>query len=45
VLTDSLDASPRQAVEALDDLARLRRRARGSPGAPWFPLRWPASAP
>ncbi len=40
VLTDrsGLHASPRQAAEALDDLARLRRRARRSLGAPWFPL-------
>jgi len=38
VLADPLDASPRQAAEALDDLARLRQRTRRSLGAPWFPL-------
>jgi len=38
VLADPLDASPRQAAEALDDLARLRRRTRRSLGRPWFPL-------
>ncbi len=38
MLADPLDASPRQAAEALDDLARLRQRTRRSLGAPWFPL-------
>jgi hypothetical protein len=38
VLTDPFETSPRQAAEALDDLARLRRRTRRSLGAPWFPL-------
>lgn len=38
MLTDPFETSPRQAAEALDDLARLRRRTRRSLGAPWFPL-------
>ena len=38
MLADPLDASPRQAAEALDDLARLRQRTRRSLGRPWFPL-------
>ena len=33
-----MDASARQAAEALDDVARLRGRTRRSLGAPWFPL-------
>lgn len=38
MLTDPLEASPRQAAEALGDVARLRRRTRRALGAPWFPL-------
>ncbi len=37
MLTDPLDASPRQAAQTLEDLARLRRRRRRL-GAPWFAL-------
>lgn len=33
-----MDASARQAAEALDDVARLRGRTRRSLGMPWFPL-------
>ncbi len=33
-----MEASPRRAAEALDDVARLRRRTRGSLGVPWLPL-------
>jgi len=33
-----MDASARQAAEALDDVARLRGRTRRSVGVPWFPL-------
>ncbi len=38
VLSDPLDASAREAAEALEDIARLRRRTRRSLGTPWFPL-------
>jgi hypothetical protein len=37
-LTDSLEASPREAAVALDEIDRLRRRTRRSLGPPWFPL-------
>jgi hypothetical protein len=35
---DPADPSRRQAVEALDEIARLRDRTRRSLGMPWFPL-------
>jgi hypothetical protein len=38
MLGDPTDASPRQAAEALGEIARLRGRARRSLGMPWFPL-------
>ncbi len=38
VLSDPPNASPRQAAETLEDLARLRRRTRRSFGRPWFPM-------
>jgi hypothetical protein len=38
VLGDPMDASPRQAAEALDAVARLRGRTRHSLGVPWFPM-------
>lgn len=38
MLTGPVHASPRQAAEALGDLARLRRRTRRSLGVPWFPM-------
>jgi hypothetical protein len=38
MLGNPMDASARQAAEALDDIARLRGRTRKSLGVPWFPL-------
>jgi hypothetical protein len=38
VVAEPLDASPRQAAEALAEIAGLRRRTRRSLGMPWFPL-------
>ena len=38
MLGNPMDASARQAAEALDDIARLRGRTRRSLGAAWFPL-------
>lgn len=38
MLAGPVHASPRQAAEALGDLARLRRRTRRSLGVPWFPM-------
>jgi hypothetical protein len=38
MLDDPTDASPRQAAEALGEIARLRGRTRRSLGMPWFPL-------
>jgi hypothetical protein len=38
MLGNPMDASPRQAAEALDEVARLRGRTRQSVGVPWFPL-------
>jgi hypothetical protein len=38
MLGDPPDASPREAAEALGEIARLRGRTRRSLGMPWFPL-------
>lgn len=38
MLIDPLEASPRQAADALGHVADLRRRTRRSLGEPWFPL-------
>jgi drug/metabolite transporter (DMT)-like permease len=38
VLGNPMDATARQAADALDDVARLRERTRRSLGVPWFPL-------
>lgn len=38
MLGNPMDASPRQAAEALGEISRLRGRTRRSLGMPWFPL-------